>query len=72
MPDSVPGSSTSGRVIATGDARARTYELMLAIGALLVAFGIVGPDELQLWLNLGAALIPIAGLVIARLNVPRS
>lgn len=68
---SIPGSTTAGVVVASSDTRRHVYDLAIAVAALLIAAGFLTPDEAQLWLNLAAALVPVLGVILARLNAPK-
>ncbi|MBO1770449.1 hypothetical protein [Agrococcus sp. TF02-05] len=68
MTENRPGE---GRIVESPDLRAHLYVTALAIGGILVAMGFLTDDELQLWLNLAAALIGLGSTVLARFNVPK-
>ena len=50
--------------------RASIYAILVAISALIVAYGLLTQDVAALWLALGKTLIDAAALLLARRNVP--
>lgn len=59
------------RIVKAGDDRIAIYDVLIALGPILVAAGFMSPEDVQRWLTLAAAIIPPAGLVLARLNTPK-
>jgi hypothetical protein len=39
---------------------------------VLVAFGLISPDQVQLWLNLAAAVLGLGTTVLAAANTPKN
>lgn len=68
MTENRPGE---GRIVESPDIRAHLYVTALAIGGLLVGLGFLSEADAQRWLTLAAALIGLAGNVLARVNVPK-
>lgn len=68
MTENRPGEGT---LVADPDLRAQLYNVALALIPILVAAGFLAPEDAQLWLALIAAVIGLAGAVLARFNVPK-
>lgn len=46
------------------------YTVLVAIGAVLVLYGLVSGDELAVWLNVAAVALMTGGVDLARRNTP--
>ena len=54
------------------DTRAHIYAASAALFAVLTGYGLVSEDEAARWVQLVAALVPIASLALAWFNTPRT
>ena len=50
--------------------RAALYAILVAVSALIVAYGLLTQDEAALWVALAKTIIDAAALLLARRNVP--
>lgn len=62
---------TPNKVIASPQARAAIYSLLVAVGAVLVVYGIITQDEVDAWLAVIERLLLVLGSGLALLNIPR-
>lgn len=54
------------------DTRAHIYAASAAVFAVLTGYGLVTEDEAARWVQLVAALVPLASLALAWFNTPRT
>lgn len=54
------------------DARAHIYAASAAVFAVLTGYGLVSEDDAARWVQLVAALVPLASLALAWFNTPRT
>jgi hypothetical protein len=50
--------------------RKAIYRALVALGGLLVVYGLVGPDEVEAWLQVATAGLLLAGSGLADRNTP--
>ena len=47
------------------------YGVVLAFIPILVGFGVISPEQVQLWLNLTAAILGLGATALALPNTPK-
>ena len=47
------------------------YGVVLAFIPILVGFGVISPEQVQLWLNLAAAVLGLGATALALPNTPK-
>ncbi|MEW1813286.1 hypothetical protein AB0284_21595 [Pseudarthrobacter phenanthrenivorans] len=66
-----PTDRTPNRWIPDPIIRKYLYGVVLAMIPVLVAFGFISPEQVQLWLNLAAAVLGLGTTVLATANTPK-
>jgi hypothetical protein len=72
MADHRADTETPNRWIPDPTIRKYLYGVVLAMIPVLVAFGLISPDQVQLWLNLAAAVLGLGTTVLAAANTPKN
>jgi hypothetical protein len=72
MADHRADTATPNRWIPDPTIRKYLYGVVLAMIPVLVAFGLISPDQVQLWLNLAAAVLGLGTTVLAAANTPKN
>ena len=62
---------TPNRVITDPLVRRYLYGVVLAFIPILVLFGLISPESVQLWLNLAAAVLGLGTTALATANTPK-
>ena len=62
---------TPNRVITDPLVRRYLYGVVLAFIPILVLFGLISPESVQLWLNLTAAVLGLGTTALATANTPK-
>lgn len=59
------------KVIAKSDTRRLIYDAAIAVGAIVVLYGLATTEEVTKWIDALVQLVPLVGLILARLNTPK-
>ena len=62
---------TPNRWVADPLVRRYLYGVVLAFIPILVLFGLISPESVQLWLNLAAAVLGLGTTALATANTPK-
>ena len=63
---------TPNRFITDPAIRKYVYGVVLAMIPVLVGFGLISPEQVQLWLNLAAAVLGLGTTGLAVANTPKN
>ena len=64
-------SATPNRWVPDPVIRRYLYGVVVALIPVLVAFGVVSPDSVQVWLNVAAAVLGLGTTTLAIANTPK-
>jgi hypothetical protein len=71
MGDHVAADRTPNRWIPDPAVRRWLYGVVVAMIPVLVLFGLISPESVQLWLNLAAAVLGLGTTALATVNTPK-
>lgn len=72
MPDhAATNDHTPNRWVPDPAVRKYLYGVVVAMIPVLVGFGLVSPEQVQLWLNLAGAVLGLGTTVLAVANTPK-
>lgn len=63
---------TPNKLIASPEARAAIYGVFVAVGAVLIVYGLISQEQADVWLQLVERLLIVLGSGLALLNIPRT
>lgn len=71
MGDHIDTTPNPGRWVPDPAVRRYIYGVVVALIPVLVGFGLISPEQVQLWLNLAAAVLGLGATALALPNTPK-